>query len=35
MSSNIFKKGIKKSVLALELIVKEGHEKATSMLGTL
>ena len=29
------KKVIKKSVIALELIVKEGREKATSMLGTL
>ncbi len=33
--NNDLKKVIKKSVLALELIVKEGREKATSMLGTL
>jgi len=33
--SDELKKVIKKSVLALELIVKEGREKATSMLGTL
>jgi PTH1 family peptidyl-tRNA hydrolase len=29
------KKTIKRAVLALELIIKEGREKATSMLGTL
>ena len=33
--SDELKKVIKKSVLALDLIVKEGREKATSMLGTL
>ena len=33
--NNDLKKVIKKSVLALELIIKEGREKATSMLGTL
>jgi PTH1 family peptidyl-tRNA hydrolase len=33
--SDKLKKVIKKSVIALELIVKEGREKATSMLGTL
>jgi len=33
--SDELKKVIKKSVIALELIVKEGREKATSMLGTL
>jgi peptidyl-tRNA hydrolase len=33
--SDELKKVIKKSVIALELIIKEGREKATSMLGTL
>ena len=33
--SDDLKKVIKKSVLALELIIKEGREKATSMLGTI
>ena len=30
-----FKKTVKKAALALELIIKEGREKATSMMGNL